>query len=646
MTIKKTILTSPFSFLDMEYAGLKLDKFQEEAIAAIMHNKSVVVSAPTGSGKTLIADYIIDRDYKTGARVIYTAPIKALSNQKFKDFVHKYGEEHVGLITGDVVKNPDAPIVVMTTEIYRNMAITKDESIANVSYVIFDEIHYINDLERGYVWEESIIFSSDTVRMLCLSATIPNAAEFASWIKHIKHHEVVVVRHEARPVPLHVAFFDSDLGVASMREIKEHFDVPDYKYIMGTSRDRRYVKKADHTKLVEEIRDKLPALFFSFSRDLCQKMAKELLAKNLFEMDQRIVSIIRDKLKSSPHEINRLESVMLLRQTLPYGIGFHHAGLIPVVKELVEELFSLGFIKVLYATETFALGVNMPAKSVCLQSIRKYDGTSFRLLNSKEYFQMAGRAGRRGIDDEGFVFIVVDLDFEPDRVKRLIAEDKEPIKSQFRLSINTALNLIRSHTDEETEIILSSSFDSFQKSAKNPSYTFERMKKELGKKGFVTSGRLTEKGEFASKIYSDELILSDIFASSLVENLNTYEAMLIFACLCIEARESVKFYKVFPSRDIKRLRILFESSEVLHKEKRFSKMEDYSALMHPCYKGETIFDLLKYTNMTEGDILRIFRQMFDRMNQVKNASRNERVKDFMTSCQEIIQNCISGVDGI
>ena len=182
----------------MEYKGLVLDKFQEDAIHAIEQNKSVVVSAPTGSGKTLIADFIIDRDFKKGIRVIYTAPIKALSNQKYKEFSRTYGAKNVGILTGDVQKNPDALILIMTTEIYRNMVMINDPFIHDVSYVIFDEIHYINDIERGYVWEESVIFSKSNVRILCLSATIPNAQEFADWIHAIKHHEVVVVKHDEK----------------------------------------------------------------------------------------------------------------------------------------------------------------------------------------------------------------------------------------------------------------------------------------------------------------------------------------------------------------------------------------------------------------------------------------------------------------
>src|SRR3989344_860822 len=216
----------------MHYKNLLLDKFQEDAIRAIEHNKSVVVSAPTGSGKTLIADYIIDRDFKKGIRVIYTAPIKALSNQKYKEFSRSYGEKNVGIITGDVQKNTDALILIMTTEIYRNMVLSNDPFISQVSYVIFDEIHYINDIERGYVWEESIIFSKPNVRVLCLSATIPNADEFASWIESIKEHEVVVIRHDERPVPLHVNMYDAELGVTTLKNLKDAMEIPAYEKVM------------------------------------------------------------------------------------------------------------------------------------------------------------------------------------------------------------------------------------------------------------------------------------------------------------------------------------------------------------------------------------------------------------------------------
>ena len=237
----------------MHYKGFELDKFQEDAINAIEHNKSVVVSAPTGSGKTLIADYIIDRDFRKGIRVVYTAPIKALSNQKYKEFSRSYGEENVGILTGDVQKNPDALILVMTTEIYRNMVMSNDPFISDISYVIFDEIHYINDIERGYVWEESIIFSKPKTRVLCLSATIPNAQEFASWIEAIKEHEVIVVRHDERPVPLHVNFYDAELGITTLKNLKENMDIPDYDKVMGR-RIRHKPRIPSHIELIKEIK--------------------------------------------------------------------------------------------------------------------------------------------------------------------------------------------------------------------------------------------------------------------------------------------------------------------------------------------------------------------------------------------------------
>src|SRR3989344_5093513 len=281
----------------MNYKGLELDKFQEDAIKNIEHNKSVVVSAPTGSGKTLIADYIIDRDFNKGIRVIYTAPIKALSNQKYKEFSRSYGSENVGILTGDVQKNPNALILIMTTEIYRNMLLTNDPFIANVSYVIFDEIHYINDIERGYVWEESIIFSKPNVRILCLSATIPNAEEFADWIEAIKGHEAVVVRHDERPVPLHVNVYDAELGITTLKNLKDAMDIPDYHKVMPRRRARpRYVRPPSHIDLIREIKDKLPCIFFTFSRTGCQQNARELAGKKWFEPQAAITTFIRKKL--------------------------------------------------------------------------------------------------------------------------------------------------------------------------------------------------------------------------------------------------------------------------------------------------------------------------------------------------------------
>src|SRR3989338_2692468 len=223
----------------MKFKDFTLDKFQEDAIEAIEKNNSVVVSAPTGSGKTLIADYIIDKHRNDQKRIIYTAPIKALSNQKYKDFSEEYGADKVGLMTGDIVINPQAKVLIMTTEIYRNMVISKDSDIKNIAYVIFDEIHYINDIERGYVWEESIIYSEETVRFLCLSATIPNADEFSRWIQAIKNHDVKTITATKRNVPLEESFYDVELGLTTLEKIKEAKSIPDYYEIRGKRKKQR-----------------------------------------------------------------------------------------------------------------------------------------------------------------------------------------------------------------------------------------------------------------------------------------------------------------------------------------------------------------------------------------------------------------------
>jgi len=637
----------------MDFKGIPLDKFQEDAIAAIESNKSVVVSAPTGSGKTLIADYIIDRDIKKGVRVVYTAPIKALSNQKYKDFCAAYGEDSVGLLTGDTVRNSGAKILIMTTEIYRNMVLVDDPVIKDVSYVVFDEIHYINDVERGYVWEESIIFSPPNVRVLCLSATIPNADEFASWIQAIKGHEVVVVRHEVRPVPLHVNFFDTELGVTTLKNLKELAEIDDYHYVRGNRKRKRHsIDAPKHTDLMGEIKDLVPCLFFCFSRGGCEQRAEELSRKKFFEVNNKVSEIIIERLKEAPPEMNRLDSTRLLRQLLPQGIGFHHAGLLPIMKDIVEDLFGKGLLKVLYTTETFAVGINMPAKAVCFESLRKFDGREFRLVNSKEFFQIAGRAGRRGIDKEGFVFIMVARrDFDYAKMSKIIEKDVLPIESQFRLSVNTVLNLIKNHNEVEIESILCKSFHSFQEFGKDFAHrknyrshsAFEKCKKILEKKGYLKDGKLTEKGEFTSKIYSDELLIGEIFATPFVEKLDEYQMFLTIAAICYEPREKTQFRKKY-THSAQDLRGLLREDKFLGQDRHFEYLEDVSALVYPCYQGTSIFEIFNNTNLLEGDVIRFFRQVIDRMGQIINATNNRLLQEKLIHVKGKISTCLEQIE--
>lgn len=630
----------------MEYKGLTLDKFQEDSIKSIDNNHSVVVSAPTGSGKTLIADYIINKYIKKGVKVIYTAPIKALSNQKYKEFSEEYGKEAVGLLTGDVSINPQGDVVIMTTEVYRNMALTKDAMIDTVSYVVFDEIHFINDIERGYIWEESIIFSKPNVRFLCLSATIPNAEEFASWIKSIKKHNVDTIKHDKRNVPLYKKFYDSELGITTLEDIRDVKDIPDYNYIKSRRRKPR-IRPPNHVELLKEIKDKVPCFFFNFSRQGCQDCAMELARARIFPHDSNIGLIIRDKLRGAPPEIGNLKSTRILRQTLPNGVGFHHAGLLPIIKELVEDLFSKGLIKVLYTTETFAVGINMPAKTVCFKSLRKFDGANFRFLNSKEYFQIAGRAGRRGIDKEGFVYSMVDRrDFDYQKLKRITGADIEPIKSQFRLSVNTILNLIKAHTKEEIEIILKMSFYTYQRGSKAViKNVFINTTKKLVKLGYVKDGKLTSKGEFSSKIYADEILTGEIFATDFYKGLTEYQFLMIIASLSYEPRERTEFFKKYPSSSLNELKKKIRNSEEV-KNKRFNHLDSLTALIHPLFQGENVFEIMKNTNFLEGDVIRFFRQMLDRFSQIREAAEVEDLRQIVRNCQDIINDSLSLIDAV
>jgi superfamily II RNA helicase len=640
----------------MHYKSFLLDKFQEDAIKAIDENKSVVVSAPTGSGKTLIADYIISRDIQRNIKVIYTAPIKALSNQKYKEFTKDYGEHNVGLLTGDVTKNPRAPVLIMTTEVYRNMVIIDDPLVREVSYVIFDEIHYINDPERGYVWEESIIFSPPNVRMLCLSATIPNAEEFAGWIHAILEHSVVVVKHDIRPVPLHISFFDKELGMTSLKAIKELDDIPDYKYVVGHSKERKpRLDAPTHLQLIRQVKDKLPCLFFDFSRVQTQRKALELAKKDPFPFDPTISAFIRERLKDAPKEINQLDSTRILRQTLPYGIGFHHAGLLPLMKDVVEDLFGQGKIKVLYATETFAVGINYPVKTVCFASLRKFDGTNFRLLTAKEFFQIAGRAGRRGIDKEGNAIALIDRrDFDFDRIKKITSGDTEPIQSQYRLGVNTVLNLVRNHDPEEINVILSKSFYSYQKYGKRfatmrsekSHAAFETIIRKLEKMNYITKGGLTDKGDFASRIYQDEILFTEIFGTEFWTTLNAYQLFLVIATICYEGRERTEFERIHKSADLLHLKKTLLRHPYISKDKRFRDLDKLTALIHPCWHGQNLFHILDKTTLLEGDVIRYFRQIIDRIGQLRRATVDRDLLQVLDQINDKIVVCLKDIDTI
>jgi len=517
-------------------------------------------------------------------------------------------------------------------------------------------VHYINDIERGYVWEESIIYSVPEVRFLALSATIPNAQEFSDGISAIKGHKVRTVVATKRNVPLQHQFFDYELGITTLKKIREAKSIPGYHDVFrrrGKGRDRRRDNEPDHVDLIKELgMDKLPCLFFTFSRRDTQEKAKQLSRTGIFRKNGEIAKIMSQHLQNVPSDVNKLKSTILMKEVLPRGIAFHHAGLLPVIKEMVEDLFARGLIKVLYATETFAVGINMPAKTVCFAALRKYDGIGFRMLNTKEYFQIAGRAGRRGMDKVGYVVSMIHRPtFNYDEIKRLTTKDIEPIKSQFKLSVNTILNLVDKHTQEEIEHILRLSFFSYQKFGKNYANVptkklmarYNSVCKKLQKLHFVEGKSLTDKGRFSSKIFADEITMGEIFATDFVKGLSEYQILLILASLAYEPRRMNKFKKTFINTEYSKLVEKINKHPYLSREKKFENLKLITVFVKPVYDGKTMFDVLALTNLLEGDLIRIYGQIIDKAGQIKKSTGDYVIREMMKNCEGIVKRALEGV---
>ncbi|KAK7050397.1 rRNA-processing arch domain-containing protein [Favolaschia claudopus] len=489
---------------DREYK-FELDPFQRVSIYAIQRNESVLVSAHTSAGKTVVAEYAIAQCLNNKQRVIYTSPIKALSNQKYRDMLAEFGD--VGLMTGDVTINPSASCLVMTTEILRSMLYRGSEVMREVAWVIFDEIHYMRDKERGVVWEETIILLPHTVRYVFLSATIPNAMQFAEWISKSHEQPCHVVYTDFRPTPLQNYMFPcGGEGIYLVVNEKGEFREDNFSKAMaklqegqgedpadsrsgkgkkGKSKKGGTKGPSDISRLIKMImlKNYNPVIVFAFAKRECEALALTLskFEFNSTEEQELVGNIFTNAIENLAAADRELPQISNLLPLLRRGIGIHHGGLLPILKEVIEILFQEGLIKVLFATETFSIGLNMPAKTVVFTTTRKFDGREFRNLTSGEYIQMSGRAGRRGLDDRGVVIMMCDEKLEPSAAINMVKGEADRLDSAFHLGYNMVLNLMKVE-GISPEFMLEKCFFQFQSNAGVPKLE-EELKREEEAKG-------------------------------------------------------------------------------------------------------------------------------------------------------------------
>lgn len=474
-----------------------LDPFQLSSCAELEAGRSVLVAAPTGAGKTVVAEFAVFLAMQSPTtKVFYTAPMKALSNQKFQELVDEYGSENVGLLTGDTNINSRARIVVMTTEVLRNMLYADSDLLPNLGFVIMDEVHYLADRFRGAVWEEVIIHLPREVRLVSLSATVSNAEEFGDWLQAVRGDTAVIVSEE-RPVPLEqhilmrsklIDLFDTSTGslqgtgdrqasnrvnpelvqmaryggrTLSARQMK---DVGRYHSRGGRYREER-LDRAHVVKLLDE-RNLLPAIFFIFSRNGCDQAVSQVLRAGAVLTTVAERDEIRATVEASVRTIPDNDLAVLgywdWLSGLERGVAAHHAGLLPAFKEVVEDLFRRKLLKVVFATETLALGINMPARTVVLERLEKFNGEARVPITPGEYTQLTGRAGRRGIDVEGHAVIQWRDGLDPQAVASLASRRTYPLNSSFKPTYNMSVNLIAQFGRDRTKQILESSFAQFQ----------------------------------------------------------------------------------------------------------------------------------------------------------------------------------------
>ncbi|KOC59736.1 Helicase SKI2W [Habropoda laboriosa] len=484
----------------------ELDTFQKQAILKLEEGSDVFVTAHTSAGKTTVAEYAIALSQKHMTRVIYTSPTKALSNQKYRDFTKKF--ESVGLLTGDLQINQKASCLIMTIEILQSMLYCASEVLRDLEFVIFDEVHYINDDERGHVWEETVILLPQTVTIVMLSATVPNPLTFADWVGHTKKKKMYVISTVQRPVPLQHYLYTGTDGItrndiflvldernqflldswynATKAKEPKNTSTKNMKQVRRKPQQQKMTPKQEQVlwnAFISHLKAKnmLPVVVFMLSRKRCDMSAVLLRNINLTsETEKHTIRVFfQNNIRHLKGTDRQLPQVLLMQELLQNGIGIHHSGILPILKEIVEMLFQSGVVKLLFATETFAIGVNMPTRTVVFDSIRKYDGNNFRILYPTEYIQMAGRAGRRGHDTAGMVIVMCRTSVPHfNELRNMMCGQAQNLESKFKVTYSMVLNLRRLNESVTVEAMIRRSFKELPVTLKQSAYKTELEKVE------------------------------------------------------------------------------------------------------------------------------------------------------------------------
>ena len=634
----------------------ELDEFQKKAIEALNANNSVFVTAPTSSGKTLVAEYAIRKALEESKHLYYTAPIKALCNQKFRDFSDQFGKENVGLLTGDHAIRSDSKILVMTTEVLRNMLYSSKGVPEDLYGVVLDEVHFLEDPYRGAVWEEIILTLPKKVLLVALSATVSNADELRDWIHSVRGN-IVQISRDTRPVPLKGHFFAAEKSreyqLTRIEILKNGKPNPKGEIFKNfyKGREKRNSKRLAtprRSEIVAELKklEMLPAIYFIFSRKGCDEardaMVRYVGSLNNKNEGKKARAYAEEKFELLTVEEKKILGVDSLLEALEKGFASHHAGLLPLFKQTIEELFSLGLLKLVFATETLAVGVNLPAKSVVIEKLTKFNGESHDLLRPSQFTQLTGRAGRRGIDEEGYSIACWSPFVSFNEVVELATSKDFPLISAFTPTYNMLANLLSTRSEKEAAKLLANSFAQFQwvrNTRDINSGLLEEVqlrRNVLEATGLADGWSLTEIGMPLTKIFNEsDLLVTRAISDGIFDGQPPEELAALVSCLIFRSRgnetrgrKSVRSEN-FRNESITELMLL--NDEIERTEARFGIQSNsrpdsgFAKVVFDWVSGRTLGEVLT-KEFTGGEFVRNVRLSIDLLKQISNLVPPETAK--------------------